>query len=271
MKAKHATKADIGKKGAPREGAAEGAGRFETLPTLRDALKEASKKKLAAAMAERLSGGAGAKKRAEAEARYKKAIEAMRAAEAEPSGRWLLAPAIALRGGEPRVGFELVDREDARLIHWYAEAAGYDGEMPSRGFECVEWAEALGYRVWTEGDFSESDLVDFIADCALELIAFDSWTAKARHAWLKRLAAMCNDAEREFAGGAGALETPRSVGAPTVRAGLRAAHPGGAGAKPEKRSKKADAERRRAERLAAAEGAFRLELAERLDDSDILL
>mgnify|MGYP004563495405 FL=1 len=271
MKAKSAAKADIGKKGA-QEGAAEGAGRFEALPTLRDALRAAPKKKLAAAMAERLGGGgASGKKKAKAEARCRRAVTAMRAAEAEPSGRWLLAPAIALRGGEPRVGFELVDRGDARLIHWYAEAAGYDGEMPSRSFECVEWAEALGYRVWAEGDFSEADLVDFLADCALELIAFGSWTAKARHAWLERLAAMCNEAEREFGGGAGALETPRSVGAPTVRAGRGAAHPAGAGVKPLKSSKKADAERRRAERLAAAEGAFRLELAERLNDSDILL
>lgn len=270
MKAKHAAKADIGKKGAP-EGAAEGKGRFEALPTLRDALRAASKKKLAAAMAARLAGNAGKKKRAEVEARCRKAVEAMRAAKAEPSGRWLLAPAIALRGGEPRVGFELVDREDAKLVHWYAEAAGYDGEMPSRGFECVEWAEALGYRVWTEGDFSEADLVDFLADCALELIAFGSWAAKARHAWLERLAAVCNEAERDFGEAGGAAETPRSVGVPTVRAGHCAAHPAGGGAKPNKRSKKAEAERRRAERLAAAEGAFRLELAVRLDDSDILL
>lgn len=270
MKAKHAAKADIGKKGAP-EGAAEGAGRFEALPTLQDALRAAPKKKLAAAMAERLARNEGGKKKAKAAARCRKAIAAMRAAEAGPSGRWLLAPAVALRGGEPRVGFELVDREDARLIHWYAEAAGYDGEMPSRGFECVEWAEALGYRVWTEGDFSEADLMDFLADCALELIAFDSWTAKARHAWLERLAEACNEAERGCADAGATAETPRSVGVPTVRAGLCAAHSAGADAKPKKRSRKAEAARRRAERLAAAEGAFRLELAERLNDSDILL
>lgn len=255
MKAKHAAKADIGKKGAP-EDAAEGKGRFEALPTLRDALRAASKKKLAAAMAARLAGNAGKKKRAEVEARCRKAVEAMRAAKAEPSGRWLLAPAIALRGGEPRVGFELVDREDAKLVHWYAEAAGYDGEMPSRRFERVEWAEALGYRVWTEGDFSEADLADFLADCGLELVAADSWTAKARHVRLERLAAAGGGAERESASGTGTAEAPRTVDEV---------------AKPKKRSKKAEETRRRAERLAAAEGAFRLELAERLDDSDILL
>lgn len=272
MKAKHAAKAGKKKIGAGtrREAEKPKGGAFEGLPTLHDAIAGASKKKLAAAMAR--AAGLKGKKAEKFEKRCKKAIDEMRGMQIAASDRWLLVPRLALEGGGARVAFELVDREDAKLIHWYAEAGGYDGEMPGRGFGSVEWQEALGYRVWTEGDFSEADLDAFLAGCALELVKFDSWSAKARHEWAVKLARMCNDAEAEFADeDRRAEETPESVAVPSHRGGWRAEIPLDGKKFAKLSPAELDARRREADRMNLAERSFRLELAQRLNDSDVLL
>ena len=272
MMAKHAATAEK-KKGAgpkPRKSKEPKAGAFESLPALHDAVAAASKKKLAAAMAK--AAGLKGKKAAKYEKRCRKAIDEMRGMQIKTSARWLLVPRLELGEGGPRVTFELVDREDARPIHWYAEAGGYDGDMPGHDFESVEWSEALGYRVWTEGDFSQADLDQFLADCVNELVKFHSWTAAKRHDRIVKLAGMCNDAEVEFADeGERIMETPESVAVPSHRSGWCPDIPLDPKEFGKLSADEVDARRREAERMNLAERSFRLELAQRLNDADILL